>query len=135
MTNLIDTRPQSVNISGYGGDTLTIKISAPAELTDGMLWKAQVRSARTDELIAAEFEIIPPEASGGPAYIVLDSEVSRSLVETAPVVRRRTTRTGTVYTQRYSGFWDCQLTDEAATDPKVTFVQGELTIDLDVTRP
>jgi hypothetical protein len=131
----IDLRPGTFKLSGYSGDTIALKVVAPAGLTDGRLWNAHVKRDKTSALIDAVFLIYPPEVSGGPAYLVLGSEDTTRLSGLGPVIRRRTTTTGTVYTHRYSGFLDCQLSSPENPDPKTTIFQASITIDLDVTRP
>jgi len=129
----IDTRPKVENITHYGGDTLTIKVTAPAELTDGMAWNAQVRSARTSEVIDAVFTITPPAFSGGPAYLILPGAVCASLVAGTPVATVRSPDGTTRMVSIYKGEYDCQVS-ASGTDPIRTLVQGSLTIDPDVTR-
>jgi len=133
----VDTRPQIMNVSHYAGDTLTIKVTAPVEVTTGMVWNAQVRADREDATpIDASFVITPPSPGTDPAaYLVLTSADCRRLAGTGTVVRARSRRTGQMAAvQRYAGEWDCQISHATNPDPVITLVQGTLTLDLDVTR-
>lgn len=131
--SVLDVRPQSVDVLGYAGDTLTIQITAPAALVDGQTWSAEVRSSESATTVDATFDVIPPTVSDGPAYIVLDAADTRRLAGTG-VLRRIRTREGTTQEViRYKGVWDCQVSNAGA-DPVRTLVKGTLVIDQDVTR-
>lgn len=129
----LDTRPELVDVTGYAGDTLTITIQAPAAVTDGKTWLAQIKSSRSSDIIDAEWEITPPAASGGIAVLVLDAATTAALVSgTGSLATRRTTSAGTFAAgTQYKGEWDCEVSDANSTR---TLVQGTLTIDQDVTR-
>ena len=126
----LDVRPQVVDVAGYAGDTLTIRITAPDFY--GLDWSAQVRAAPDTDAVAATFEITAPAAADQPAILVLDADTTRALAGTGTQLRVRR-GAATVTIQRFTGVWDCQVSD-AGTDPVRTLVQGGLTIDLDVTR-
>lgn len=128
----IDTRPDTVDIIHYAGDTLTIRVEAPSGVTDGMDWAAQVKANRETDDVDAEFVITPPATSGGPAYLVLPSAVCKALTATGVVAREMVDGRMAVV-QRYTGEWDVQVS-AAGTDPVRTLAQGTLTIELDVTR-
>ena len=126
----LDVRPQVVDVAGYAGDTLTIRILAPDFY--GLDWSAQVRAAPDTTTVAATFEITAPAAADQPAILVLDAATTRALADTGEVIRVRR-GAATVSVLRFTGVWDCQVSD-AGSDPVRTLVQGGLTIDLDVTR-
>lgn len=112
----ISTLPQVVDIDHYAGDTLTVHITASAEVIAGRVFKAQVRASKAAGRVDAEFSVIVT-AEG--ADIVLSSADSLEL-----------TRRGD-----YSGFWDVQLAMPDGSDPVTTVAYGELRLHLDVTRP
>lgn len=132
----IDTRPKVVDITAYGGDTLTIKVTAPVELTNGMVWNAQLRADREDATpIDATFVITLPNPPTDPAaYLVLRSADCRRLIGTGTVLRKRTKAGTTVTVQSYTGVYDCEIKHPTNPDPVRTLVQGTLTLDMDVTR-
>jgi len=129
----LDTRPKVQDVNHYGGDTLTIKVTAPAELVDGKTWNAQVKADRTTDVVAATFDIIPPEVPGGPAYLVLPGAICASLIAGTPAAAVRNPDGTTRMVSIYKGVYDCQVS-LAGLDPIRTLVQGSLTIDPDVTR-
>lgn len=144
---VLDTRPDVVDLSHYGGDTLTITITAPSYLVSGMEWTAQIRGAREAVGVDAEFDITPPTVTDGPAFLVLTAAECRRLIDAGGVLvqvqQQRTVRLGPTTNalaavprilQRYSGVWDCQIAPFTGGDPVRTLVQGAITIDLDVTR-
>lgn len=114
MSN-IDTRPQTVNIDHYAGDTLTLHVTVSDAIVDGRLWKAQVRRRRTDPRPAASF-VITPTATG--ADVILRAADCQELA-----------RRGV-----FSGFWDVQVYAEVGDDPVTTFAQGDIRIHNDVSR-
>lgn len=130
----LDTTPQIVDIKHYGGDTLTVKVTAPAEVTDGMTWAAQIKAARDAPTPDAEFDIAAPAASGDPAFLTLTAADSAALVAGTPVVTKRGSNGITRSVQQYVGVWDCQVS-AAGLDPVRTLVQGSITLEMDVTRP
>jgi hypothetical protein len=130
---VLDVRPDSIDVLGYAGDTLTLAVVAPASLVDGKTWKAEIRSAESSSVVDASFAITPPTVADGPAYLVLDSETTRLLAGTG-VLRRIRSRDGTTYEViRYKGVFDCQVSVNGS-DPVRTLVKGTLSIDQDVTR-
>jgi len=130
---IIDTRPKVQDVNHYGGDTLNLKVTAPADLVEGMTWNAQIKLDRETELVDATFVITTPTTPGGPAYLTLPAAECARLVAGSPVATVRnpdgTTRSAKVYT----GVYDCQVS-LAGLDPVRTLVQGKLMIDPDVTR-
>lgn len=129
----LDVRPESVDILGYAGDTLTITVVAPASLVNAKAWTAEIRSAIDATTVDAEFVITPPTVADGPAYLVLDAATTR-LLASSGVLRKIRTREGTtVEVLRYKGVWDCQVS-AAGLDPVRTLVKGTISIDQDVTR-
>lgn len=135
MAVTIDTRPKVVDITAYGGDTLTIKVTAPVAITNGMVWNAQLRADREDATpVDATFTITPPNPPTDPAaYLVLKSADCRRLIGTGTVLTRRT-KAGVVTVQSYTGVYDCEIKHPTNPDPVTTLVQGTLTLDMDVTR-
>jgi hypothetical protein len=130
----LDTRPEVVDVHHYGGDTLTLKVTAGAALgAAAMQWDAQVKSTRAVDTVDATFIITLPPADGDPAYLTLPAAVVAALVEGAPTVTRRDARGVTRTIAQYTGDWDCQISNEGS-DPVRTLAQGQLMIDLDVTR-
>jgi len=128
----IDNRPDTVDIFHYAGDTLTIKVEAPAGLTDGKTWLAQVKTSRASPTVDALFTITAPTSSGGPAYLMLPAAVTAQLAGTGATVRKMQAGTMAVV-QSYVGEWDVQVSVNGL-DPVTTLCQGALTIELDVTR-
>lgn len=128
----LDTRPDPVDLLLYGGDTFTLTVTAPALLTDGASWSAQIRGSRDAATVDAVFLITVPEYSGGPAYLTLDAETTTTLVNGGAIIRRRVGREVRAI-QQYLGEWDCQVSADGD-DPVRTLVQGTITIELDVTR-
>jgi hypothetical protein len=130
----LSTVPQVVNLTGYGGDTLTVKIVVPAGVADGAQWDAQVRASRTSEVITSTFTVIEPATPGDPGWITLPSEETARLTGTAPVVQVRGLDGSLRAVQKFVGVWDCQVSN-AGDDPVRTLVQGTITFETDVTRP
>lgn len=128
MADKIDARPQEVDISLYAGDTFTLAITAPPELTDGKDWLAQVRLTNDAATVDATWLVQEPDGLGGPGYITLTSDMTRDLANMG-VMR---TKAGRSFL-RYSGVWDCQLS-LAGTDPVTTLGRGTIEVDLDVSR-
>jgi len=135
----LDTRPKKVDILHWAGDTLTVKVTAPASLTDGKVWDAHIKTA-VGAAVTAEWAITPPTISGGPAYLVLDSATTAAMAAGQPVVYiepdSRAQRAGVEprAVQQFVGVWDCQVSFNGS-DPVRTLVQGTLTIEMDVTQP
>ena len=112
----INYRPKIVDIYGYAGDTLTLRITVtdPSLVDDGE-WAAQVRQKRAQEPVSATF------------VITMESETVALL--TLPAAT-------TAALQGFKGQWDCQVTQPATpTDVVRTLVQGAISFDPDVTRP
>ena len=135
----LDTRPQTVDILHYAGDTLSITITAPSGVVASMVWKGQIRSSRDAVGVDAEF-VITPNSSG--ATVVLPSSVCAELASTGVTLRGSALQradpqpwspriTGL---QRYSGVYDVQVGGTAGAEPVRTLVQGVITIDMDVSR-
>jgi hypothetical protein len=131
----IDTRPAVVDIVHYAGDTLTIRLSAPASITDGMAWKAEVRATRDSGTPDAVFTITAPETSGGDAFLELSAADTKALVSGSAMttVRTMTAPSQLSMIQKYVGVWDVQVS-AAGLDPVRTLAHGSLTIELDVTQ-
>ena len=129
----LNTRPKVQDIDAYGGDTLTIKITAPDSLTAGKTWNAQLKTTRDSDVVDAEFVITPPETPGGPAYLVLTAAMTSALVEGMPIANIRNAVGVTVAAKQYTGEYDCQISMNGL-DPVRTLVQGKIVLDQDVTR-
>lgn len=129
---ILDLRPQIVDVYGYAGDTLEIKVIVPTIYIAGRTFQAQVRPSAGSSTLSATFTIIEPTETNGPAILQLPSDVTRSLVETGGVKARFRNEGVTLNVMRYTGVWDCQLSLDGL-DPVRTVVKGALYIDLDVT--
>jgi hypothetical protein len=129
----LDTVPMRKDVAAYAGDTLTLKVVAPATLVGGMTWAAQVRSAPGAPDIDATFSIIEPTVANGPAYLTLSSAQTSGLFARRATSVRKMVDGRAVETVAYTGVWDCQVSDNGA-DPVRTLVRGMLTLELDVTR-
>lgn len=134
-TPVLDTRPQLVDITHYGSDTLTIEVTAPASLVSGKEWLAQIKTKKEDMVPSASFTITPPAVADGPAYLILPSAESARLLGLGTAVRERTSAGTMAVVQKYTGFWDCQVSATGGADPVTTLVQGKITIEIDVSRP
>lgn len=109
-----DTRPQQIDIDHYGGDTLTIRVNATADIVDGREWQAQVRDKRRGGRVVANFTIAE-DVDG--ATLTLTSEDCALLSDRGV----------------FKGFWDVQVADPLNPDPTQTFATGYLNIHPDVT--
>lgn len=116
---VLRTAPETVDLIGYGGDTLTIQVQAPTAFIDGRVWSAQVRDTTTDATAAASFTVTEPTEVDGPAFVVLASEDTARL--TAGVAQ-------------YVGLWDVQVAPAGGGDPVTTLARGKITLTGDVTR-
>ena len=106
---LIDLRPEAVDLQGYAGDTLTVRVTvSDSSVVEGGTWLAQVRETETG-IVAATFSTDVGDAS---ALLTLDA------AETA------------LLGGGFAGVWDCQVT----TDVVRTLVRGRLTLASDVSR-
>jgi hypothetical protein len=132
-TQNLSTVPEIVNITHYGGDTLTIEVTPEAGLADGLDWNAQVRSSRTADPTSAVFVVTRPTAPGMPGYLVLPAAETARLCGTAPVVQVRLADGSLFSVAEFQGVYDCQVSN-AGSDPVTTIVQGNLIIQIDVTR-
>lgn len=135
----LDTRPQIVDITCLGGDTLTIIVNAPFALTQGKEWLAQVRLSRDAPTVDATFTITPSTADGTPSYVMLPAADTARLAGTGVVVSReiknlmgRVSRLASI--QQYVGVYDVQISAAGGADPVNTLAQGTLTIEMDVSR-
>jgi hypothetical protein len=108
----IDLRPEAVDITGYAGDTLSVRVtvSDPAIVAGGT-WTAQIRQTQSSAEIKATFAITIE--SPGVAVLTLAADDTDAL-------------------GGFVGVWDCQVT--AGTVAR-TIVQGKISFDPDVTRP
>lgn len=109
-----DTRPKQIDIDHYGGDTLTIRVNATADVVAGREWQAQVRDKRRGGRVVADFTIAE-DVDG--ATLTLPSSTCSTLSERGV----------------FKGFWDVQVADPVDPDPTLTFATGYLNIHPDVT--
>lgn len=111
MTATVDLRPDTVNLDGYAGDTLSLRVTvADSSLVEGGTWLAQVRPDH-QAAVAATFDITEQEA--GSALLTLDAETTTTLGG------------------GFAGQWDCQVTTG---DVVRTLVRGKLALSYDITR-
>ena len=133
----LDTRPMVVDVHHYAGDTLRLHISVEDDLSDGMVWRAQIKRNRT-ALPDAEFTITP--YTGGAELLLTAAESERlaaigvlaasgghPLRGSESIVAMASDADLT-----YSGQWDVEISN-AGSDPITTLAQGAFTIDTDVT--
>jgi len=126
--------PETVDLDGYAGDTLTRRITVPPGFIAGRVWLAQVRSTEDATVIDATFEVTPPAGDdGSPAFITLTAETTAALVTGAPLGTRAVS--GRIVTGGvYKGVWDVQLAPPGGGDPTQTLCRGAVTLIGDVTR-
>jgi hypothetical protein len=110
-----DTRPKTVDIDHYAGDTLTVRVNVAEDLVDGREWHAQVRDKRRGGKVVADFTCTP-DVDG--AFITLPSADCQVLAAGGP----------------FRGFWDVQVSYPDGPDPVLTFATGYLNIHPDVTQ-
>jgi uncharacterized protein with LGFP repeats len=127
VTQTLSTVPMVVNVHHYGGDTLSVRIVVNDATVAGRDWDAQIRKTQDAEEIDATFDIVPGAMDEW--FLVLPGAVVSDLLATKSTVVRVDGKPVT----RYIGVYDAQVSD-AGSDPIQTFVQGTMTIDLDVTR-
>lgn len=130
----IDLRPQVVNILAYAGNTVPLTIVVPAGVADNFIWSGQLKATRDSDVVDAEFVITEPASPGEPAYAMLSAVDTARLAGVAPMIRKRSVAGVTMEVRSYSGEYDIQAKHPMDPDPVYTWVQGTLTIDLDVTR-
>jgi hypothetical protein len=128
----LDTRPESVDVLAYAGDTLELTVVAPGSLVTGKTWKADVKATTDAVAIDASWDITPPVANGGPAFITLDSATTRLLASMGTQTRAKNRAGKVVDVIRYTGVFDVQIS-LAGSDPVRTLLKGTLAIDQDVT--
>jgi hypothetical protein len=116
---ILNTRPATVDVTGYAGDTLIISVTAPTAFIAGRAWTAQVRASTAAATVDAEFVVTPPTQTDGPALVTLPA------VDTARLAAAAS----------YTGVWDVQLAPAGGGDPVTTLAAGRLIISADVTRP
>lgn len=135
--------PEVVNLTYYGGDTLTLDFYIPpAFVPSPPQWAAQVRSPREAIAILATFNITY-NAVTSHAVLVLPAAVTKRLVDengtlyTGSAVAKiwpELYAAGVTSMRRFSGDWDFQLSAVGGVDPVTTLAQGRLLLDGDVTR-
>ena len=108
----IDLRPEAVDITGYAGDTLSLRVTvSDPSIVAGGTWTAQVRQTQASAEIKATFAVTIE--SPGVALLTLAADDTAAL-------------------GGFVGVWDCQVTN---TGTARTLVQGKISFDPDVTRP
>ena len=107
----VDLRPRSLDLPGYAGDTITLRVTAAdPTLVEGGTWVAQVRATHDDEIAATFTVTMEGEAS---ALLTLDAD------------------TTTLLGGGFTGQYDCQVTTGTVVR---TLVRGKLTLAHDITR-
>jgi hypothetical protein len=106
----LDLRPEVVDITGYAGDTMSLRItvSDPAVIAGGT-WLAQVRAKRPDTDALATFDVTPE--TGG-------AVIQMSAADTAAL-------------GNFKGAWDVQVAQNGTVR---TLIQGAFVLELDVSR-
>src|SRR6188768_2612741 len=113
MANILNTRPEEVDVEAYAGDTTTIKIVAPTALVGGMVWHAGIKARRSSSKNDASFVVTPPEVAGGPAYITLTSEDSLALMGIANArAQEANAPSQHSVVNEYIGYWNCQISSD-----------------------
>ena len=135
--------PEVVNLTYYGGDTLTLDFYIPATFVPpNPQWAAQVRSPREATAILATFDIVYNTGTSH-AVLVLPAAITKRLVDengtlyTGSAVAKiwpELYAAGVTSMRRFSGDWDFQLSAVNGSDPVTTLAQGRLLLDGDVTR-
>ena len=111
VVDTVTLRPKTVNIAGYAGDTLTIRIHvSDPEYVAGAVWTAQVRDDHAGPVVAT-FNVVMEDAQT--AILTLAAEDTAELGV-------------------FSGVWDVQAAQDP--DPVRTLAQGAVTLAADVTR-
>lgn len=111
MAKNIDLTPEVVNVTGYAGDDLPIKVTFPAGFADGRTWRAQVRDERADAAVVAEFTVTPGATVDDPVTLMLDAATTATM-------------------GGFDGVWDLQI----GPNPTQTVLHGRILIAGDVTR-
>lgn len=117
----ISLLPESLDLVLYAGDgaslqlTVTDNDSAPLPVSGEV--KAQIRQARLDTAVLAEFNADLVNGATGIVLISLDGEQTAALITDKPV---------------FKGVWDAQWVK--ADSPPITLVQGKVECHADVTR-
>lgn len=125
MAELIDTRPQIVDIWHYAGDTLPIGVNTTDNFSTAT-WTGEVRLDHADATADATFSfVVDPGGSG--AVAILSDVDTRALNDLGNPV----TEDGKTFT-RYEGIYDIQI--EAVDGTVRTLFRGSIKIDSDVTR-
>lgn len=124
---IIDTRPQSVDLKCYGGDTLSLRIDVTGADYSLATWTGQVR-ADHDSVVDAEF-LVTPDATG--ANIVLTDDSTELLLSLGnpPAPAYGAALSSSVL--KYQGVWDVQVDTGG---PTKTLVQGIIEVYADVTK-
>jgi len=113
----LTTVPDTVDIVHYGGDTLSIGVTAPAGFVAGRVWSAQVRDTRDAASAVADFTIVPG-ATEDQVTLLLPADTCRTLAAAL----------------ESSYVWDVQVAPAGGGDPTQTLAQGAFKVTLDVTR-
>jgi hypothetical protein len=134
MTQTIDTRPQVVDVLHYAGDTLRLYVTIPSAAMVGMTLKAQIRQTRESDVHGAIMTVTPPvdpDAPDAKWLLQLEADDAAELCGFGAPARVVDENGKALVVQRYQGVWDAQISGPGYTR---TIVQGDMTIDLDVTR-
>lgn len=116
--NKISRLPETLDLALYAGDGVSIRISLTTSdgnpITVPGTVKAQIRKARSDSTVAAEFTATPVD---GAVIISLTGTQTAALVPDE---------------HQFSGVWDLQWIPDGG--QPTTLVRGAVTCDGDVTR-
>jgi hypothetical protein len=139
----IDTRPQSIDIFAYAGDTLVLNIVTDVDYSLHT-WTGYIKSDFTEQPFDAEFAFDHPD-NNLPTGFLTKATISATDTSglTALVLNRVNkptfTKAGTTSASlreinapiQYTGVWDIQVKLD---DVVTTLVRGTIQIDGDVTR-
>jgi len=118
MPNL-NIEPTRVDIRAYAGDTISLRVTFPADLQPGTRqWTAQVRATRTDPATLATFTVTAGATAGDPVTLILPAATTAALCPG----------------ESWQGVWDAQLAPAGGGDPTQTVAHGDLHLLKDVTR-
>ena len=124
---VIDTRPESVDLKIYGGDTLPLRINVTGADYSTATWTGQVRLDH-DSAADASFTITP-DATG--ANAVLSDEATAALLDLGVTEAAAYGAAKSSLVRKYYGVWDIQV--ELAGNIR-TLAQGLIEVYADVTK-
>ena len=122
MAQTIDTRPQSIDIKHYAGDTLVLNITTDSDYSLAT-WTGQIRLNHADATPDATFTIVP-DAAGAIATLSATDTAALNLLGV------EVTELGQTF-KRYTGVFDIQVVEGTVVS---TLVRGTISVDSDVTK-